>query len=335
MGDNQQFTKQIFLFLKGKLSPDEEVGLLRRIQKNESEKAHFLNEQGKLRKKMIHFKGSEVESEWKRFQNRVKILEPNQKETSQLNLTLKKLLPLAAAFVLGLVIASTIYFANQQNSTNFHQVQEISIPYGGKSKFTLPDGSEVWLNSGSRLSYPSQFSSKREIQLVGEAFFDVVKSKNPFVVHTNYGEVTVLGTSFNVKAYNDNDFQTTLVRGSVKVGVDDDRNVVIKPGEQAFLDNENQLTVKKVEPEIFIAWKEGKLIFNREPFEKVAKRMERWYNVHIEIDNEEIKDLWFTGTIEMETLSEVMELISKSMPIQYSYDKTSRTLIIGKNKKTK
>ena len=194
----------------------------------------------------------------------------------------------------------------------------------------MPDGSLVWLNSGSKLSYPSNFKGQRSIQLEGEAYFDVIKSRKPFIVSTAYGEIEVLGTSFNVKAYTDDDFQTTLVAGAVNLRVGAGTSITLKPGEQAFVNENNRLEIQTVETEIFTSWKDGKLIFYREPFEKVAKRMERWYNVKIEVDNDEIKNLWFTGTIEMETLSEVMELIRRSMPLEYSYDQNTRTLKIEK-----
>jgi ferric-dicitrate binding protein FerR (iron transport regulator) len=242
----------------------------------------------------------------------------------------KKIISIAAAFVLGLLISSAIYFARFERLSTNHQVQEISIPYGGKSKFTLPDGSVVWLNSGSKLSYPSAFMGQRNVQLEGEAYFDVVKNKVPFVVSTQFGDILVLGTSFNVKAYADDDFQTTLVEGSVTIKKNAGNNVMLRPGQQAFVNKQNQFEIQSVETEIFTSWKDGKLIFYREPFETVAKRMERWYNVNIQVDNEEIKDLWFTGTIEMETLSEVMELISKSLPVTYTYNQNTRTLKIEK-----
>jgi ferric-dicitrate binding protein FerR (iron transport regulator) len=242
----------------------------------------------------------------------------------------RKFVSIAAAFVFGMLISSAIYFARFEYLSTNHQMQEISIPYGGKSKFNLPDGSVVWLNSGSKLIYPIDFKGHRDIWLEGEAYFDVVKNRNPFVVSTPYGDVKVLGTSFNVKAYGDDDFQTTLVKGAVGIKVDANNNIILKPGQQAFINKSGRFEIRSVETEFFTSWKDGKLIFYREPFEKVAKRMERWYNVNIEIDNEEMKDLWFTGTIEMETLSEVMELISKSMPVKYTYNQNTRTLKIEK-----
>jgi len=330
MQNKPKYDQEIFLFMQGKLSAAQEMELLQRVKTDEEFRALFLSKQKKLQQQVIQSKDPEVNAQWNRFKSKVSPIQAEQGGLSKSTFH-KQFLSMAAAFILGLLISSAIYFVRSEFFATDQQVQEISIPYGGKSKFTLPDGSTVWLNSGSKLSYPFNFKGQRSIQLEGEAYFDVVKSRNPFVVSTPYGDVKVLGTSFNVKAYTDDDFQTTLVEGVVNIKVNAERAVTLAPGQQAFLNDQNQLEIQGVETEFFTSWKDGKLIFYREPFEKVAKRMERWYNVNIEIDNEEIKDLWFTGTIEMETLSEVMELIRRSMPVKYNYDQQTRTLRIEKN----
>ncbi|KOH46091.1 hypothetical protein NC99_11160 [Sunxiuqinia dokdonensis] len=329
MQNYQTYREQIFRFMQGKLSTAEEQDLLQKMHVDETFKQFFIGQQKELREKVIQADNPEVEQQWNRLKSRIRPV--NIKPVrSQKAILYQKALSIAAAFVFGLLISSGIYFVHFQKFSSDQQVQEISIPYGGKSKFSLPDGSLVWLNSGSKLSYPSNFKGQRSIQLEGEAYFDVIKSRKPFIVSTAYGEIEVLGTSFNVKAYTDDDFQTTLVAGAVNLRVGAGTSITLKPGEQAFVNENNRLEIQTVETEIFTSWKDGKLIFYREPFEKVAKRMERWYNVKIEVDNDEIKNLWFTGTIEMETLSEVMELIRRSMPLEYSYDQNTRTLKIEK-----
>lgn len=329
MQNYQTYREQIFRFMQGKLSTAEEQDLLQKMHVDETFKQFFIGQQKELREKVIQVDNPEVEQQWNRLKSRIRPV--NIKPVrSQKAILYQKALSIAAAFVFGLLISSSIYFVHFQKFSSDQQVQEISIPYGGKSKFSLPDGSLVWLNSGSKLSYPSNFKGQRSIQLEGEAYFDVIKSRKPFIVSTAYGEIEVLGTSFNVKAYTDDDFQTTLVAGAVNLRVGAGTSITLKPGEQAFVNENNRLEIQTVETEIFTSWKDGKLIFYREPFEKVAKRMERWYNVKIEVDNDEIKNLWFTGTIEMETLSEVMELIRRSMPLEYSYDQNTRTLKIEK-----
>ena len=338
MGENQNFSEKISLFLKGKLSLDEETKLLEKIKHDPDQKNRFLEEQSFFKQQVIQAKDLQLDLKWNLLKSKIEQEQADRLRAGQLKripllqIPMLRIISIAAAFVFGLLISGIFYFSRYQEFSNSSQVQEISIPYGAKTKFNLPDGSLVWLNSGSKLSFPSKYKGKRTVQLDGEAYFDVVKSSHPFIVSTTYGKIQVLGTAFNVKAYPDDEFQTTLIRGAVKINSTNNNSVVLSPGQQAQLLKDSRLVVKKVNTEFFTSWKEGKLIFYREPFAKMARRMERWYNVNIEIDNEGMKDLWFTGTIEMETISEVMELISKTMNVNYSYSQDTRTLKIGKNK---
>ena len=235
----------------------------------------------------------------------------------------------AAVLIVGLLISNVI-FLNKSKETNLaQQIQTITTPYGAKTNYTLPDGSLIWLNSGSTFSYPSKFGDKRTVTLVGEAFLKVVKGSKPFIVSTNYGDVEVKGTSFNVKAYtDDNNFETTLVEGIVAFTAKNAKNeVTLKPGYQVSKTNDGY-TITKVETKYFTSWKDGKLIFYREPFPSFIKKLERWYNVKIDYTDPALKELWYTGTIEMESISEVMEMISKAAPVSYSFNSKTRIFTI-------
>lgn len=254
----------------------------------------------------------------------------NDTKTAQRKLKIYSLgLRIGAVLVIGL-LASTFFFIQQasQNQPIAH-LQTISTPPGAKTSMVLPDGSMVWLNSASKISFPSQFDKQRPVTLTGEAFFEVVKSDNPFIVETEYGEVEVLGTSFNVMAYaDDGAFETTLVNGKVLLtSTDTSHKGILKPGQHAKL-GKNGFNINNVETKHFTSWKEGKLIFSREPFPSFIKKLERWYNTKIEYNNPELDKLWYSGTIEMESLSEVMEMISKSAPVTYSYDNKTRVFTI-------
>lgn len=242
----------------------------------------------------------------------------------------RKLLRWAAVLVVGLLGASAwLLFGGKDRElpAEYLAVENVTVPYGAKTNFTLPDGSEVWLNSGSTLTFPKYYKEVRKVRLSGQAFFKVSKSEVPFIVDTRYGNVEVTGTVFNVTAYNDREFETTLVEGGVKVESGDHR-IQLQPGQQAVLTSDNRLEVKEVDAKLFTSWKEGKLIFVNEPFYKVAKQLERWYNVKIELQGERLKQLGYTGTIEMETFSEVLELINTTTPIQYTFNKKNRVLHI-------
>lgn len=232
----------------------------------------------------------------------------------------------AAVAIVALVLSNVFVFKCEQNNIS---EQKISTPYGARVEYTLPDGSLVWLNSGSSLSFPAQFGKRRDVKLIGEAFFKVVKNDKPFIVSTMYGDVQVKGTSFNVSAYSDdNDFATTLVEGCVAFKAKESGSeVVLKPGEQ-ISKKETEFVIKKVETKYFTKWKDGKLCFSREPFPSFVKKLERWYNVKIEYKDPQLNEIWYTGSIEMESISEVMEMVRKAAPVAYSYDNENRVFII-------
>lgn len=235
----------------------------------------------------------------------------------------------AAVLLVALIIGNWFIDSKTGKNQVAGQNQTISTPYGARSKMLLPDSSVVWLNSGSNLSFHSPFGEQRRAHLVGEAFFDVVKSDKPFVVTTKYGEIRVHGTSFNIRAFSDDiSFETTLVSGSVSIITEKaEQEMTLQPGQQAVL-ADNKLEVRTVETKYFTSWKEGKLLFSREPFPRFIKKLERWYNVKIEYSDPRLDALWYTGTIEMESISEVMEMIGKAAPVETSFDNKTRIFTI-------
>jgi len=241
----------------------------------------------------------------------------------------RNLLKIAAVLIIGL-ITYTITLSTKPQIQSYTSVTEtVTTPYGARTNFQLPDGSEVWLNSGSKISFPKKFGTLRNVELTGEAYFKVVKDGEPFVVKTGYGNVEVMGTSFDVKAYSDDNFETTLVEGKVKVRNNMNQEVTLKPGQQSVITPGNEFSLLEVNTSLFTSWREGKLIFENEPFQNVAKALERWYNVKIELKGETLKKLGYTGTIEMETFGEVLELINITAPIRYKFDKKTRVLKIS------
>lgn len=238
------------------------------------------------------------------------------------------LMKVAAVLITGLLISTFSLYFKPEKQFNLAIKETVKTPYGARTSFLLPDGSEVWLNSGSTISFPSQYGEIRNVELTGEAFFKVLKDGKPFMVKTASGKVEVMGTSFDVKAYPNENFITTLVEGSVKVSDNTNQAATLKPGQQSAITAGKEFTLKEVNTELITSWKEGKLIFVKEPFANVAKELERWYNVKIELQGERLKSLGYTGTIEMETFNEVLELINATTPIKTSFDKNTRMLKI-------
>ena len=240
----------------------------------------------------------------------------------------QNLLKVAAVLILGLVISTLVIF-RQQKPVYSDVVETVTTPYGARTNFKLPDGSEVWLNSGTTISFPRQYGEIRKVELSGQAYFQVVKDGKPFVVKTGFGRIEVMGTSFDAKAYANENFETTLVEGSVKVVDLANRLATIKPGQQSTITPTGKFMIVNVDTDNITSWRDGKLVFVKTPFVEVAKDLERWYNVKIDLQGDRLKKIGFTGTIELETFSEVLELINTTTPIKYSFNKNTRILKIS------
>lgn len=189
----------------------------------------------------------------------------------------------------------------------------LSTPRGGQYHAILPDGTKVWLNASSSLRYSATFETDqvRKVKLQGEAYFEVVHNPSmPFIVESDGQQVKVLGTSFNVQAYEDDgSVKTTLLEGSVQLNPSTGKNVILRPGEQAIL-NESGMRVQKVNVEDFIAWKNGYFMFNSETLESIMTRLGRWYDVQVEYADKALKDRAFFGSVSRyEHLSKVLEVL--------------------------
>jgi len=161
----------------------------------------------------------------------------------------------------------------------------LSIPRGGQYQLTLPDGSKVWLNSATSITFPTAFTGKdRRVQLTGEAYFEVTKNPSkPFIVSLrDKSEVRVLGTHFNINAYNDDSsVKTTLLEGRVQVSSNQNPAVILTPGTQASLNAKGKFTVAEVDTEAVVAWKNGLFMFNSEDIETIMMQISRWYDVEV------------------------------------------------------
>jgi len=201
-------------------------------------------------------------------------------------------------------------------------------PKGSVSQMLLPDNTMVYLNSGSEIKYSINGNGGgREVFLEGEAWFQVTKNKEkPFVVHTPYYNVNVLGTEFNVKAYpEDKEITTTLEEGSIQITSTENfkiqSNQVLIPGEQLIYNKENNsISLKKVKTQFYTSWKENKLIFINMELKDLFTLLERKYGVDIEVNDSSIMELHYDGTLKNETILEVMEILKHSLPVNYKIE---------------
>jgi transmembrane sensor len=232
----------------------------------------------------------------------------------------------AAAILLLPVLSFLIYTIHSdkvQYSENINDL-EVQAPAGFRMNIELGDGTQVWLNHGSKLRYPYRFTGKnRKVQLTGEAYFNVAhNSKVPFIVETSNVEVKATGTAFNVSAYPGEDIvETTLVEGTV-ILYDKARNHEIKtlsPSEcLKFNSEKNKYTMESGDIiQKYIAWKDGMLVFKNDSIAEIARKLEQWYNVDVKITDEKVKEFTYTATFYDETLSQVLELMSLPSPVRY------------------
>ena len=165
-------------------------------------------------------------------------------------------------------------------SPRFHLLQ---VPRGGEYALVLADGTRVWLNAETELSYPSYFSGQdRRVKLKGEAYFEVTADTSmPFIVETKHLQINVLGTSFNISAYPDESHHATLAKGKIKA-IYEEKQVILSPGEQALL-TDSGMIVHAVDIATYTSWKERRFVFKNKPLQEVARDLERWYNVRLTI----------------------------------------------------
>jgi len=203
-------------------------------------------------------------------------------------------------------------------STGISQGLMVSTPRGGTYQITLQDGTKVWLNAASSLKFPSTFGNLpvREVELNGEAYFEVAKNKiHPFIVISRGQEVKVLGTHFNITSYEDEpSVKTTLLEGSVKVN-----DATLKPNQQAVLSNDH-ITVQQANTEEIMAWKNGYFRFNDEKIESIMKKIARWYNIEVQFKGK-VTDEEFKGTISRnKNISEVLELLESTKTVHFKVE---------------
>lgn len=348
---SQEEKRAIVDYLSGSFNSAEAQALQGWLAKSESNRLLFDQLSGIWHSsyhKTIHEK-IDVNQAWADLQKQIEI---QNKKTKKINWG--ELARIAAVFVIALFLGGLGYYFidRQKNNITEPSYVEYFSPLGSRSFVQLADGSKVWLNSGSTLKYQNSFGiNNRELLLTGEAFFEVEKNPDlPFKVKTSEIDIIALGTQFNVKAYSEEKtIETTLIEGSVKLECSTVKlsgNMVLKPNEKAVFTKRNQELelinepqkqsdiapsivatrpkleiIESVEPQPIISWKEQRWVINNEKLGSLAVKLERRYDVNFIFDNDVLKEYSFRGTLEDETLEQIMEAIKFSAPIKYIIDK--------------
>ncbi len=261
-------------------------------------------------------------------------------------------------------LAGFVFLQNKGTSERMKQPEllaknEIKTTNGSKTNLVLPDGTKVWLNAGSKMTYDKDYGINiREVNLTGEAYFDVIKNtKKPFIIHTGKINIKVLGTAFNVRCYPDEkNTETSLVRGSLEVTMKEGmEKIILKPNEKLIVKNTesqpkktnhsqpgkiintgsanvfeiSRLSVLPRDSSIMeTSWINNKLVFRSETFEQVALKMEKWYAVSILIKDEKIKEKKFTGVFENETIDQALNALQ--LTTSFTYRKSRDSIFIKK-----
>jgi transmembrane sensor len=302
---------------------------------------------------------AELGEKWKALQGKINPTETVSDLAPAKRFSLKKVFSYsAAAACIGLLAFIGWKWNSKPELAQPAKPNIVSTRNGSKSKIQMPDGTQIWLNSGSSLKYNNAtYGDKlREVELIGEAYFDVIKdAAHPFIIHTKTMDVKVLGTAFNIRAYpNEKQTETSLIRGAIEVSFPSRplEKLFLKPNEKITVANTPQTSingnkidsaVQETEPIIVLskidheaadstvvetAWIRNKLIFRNKSFEELAQDMERWYNVSIRFKDSRLLTRHLTGTFYNESISEALDLLKQSSPFQYKFNKDSNTITL-------
>lgn len=250
-----------------------------------------------------------------------------------------------------LLICMTLFMLLYPFGTDTLTKSQVVTKKGSKTMVKLPDGSAVWINSDSRLQYANDFKGKsREVWLDGEAFFDVKKDPaHPFIIHTNKINIKVLGTSFNVKSYPDDQvIETSLIRGRIEVSFNDRpaENIILRPNEKLTVRKDQSEPVKSAlgaerpskikldnllppndqSPLVETAWMDNKIAFSNSPLSEVAHLLERRFDITIEFKNQDVMKYRYTGIFDDESINDILNIMKISKPFNYKLDGKKLTI---------
>lgn len=365
-------THLLYKYFNGQASEDEAKKIIAWLDEDVKHRKEFI----KLKKTWIESgiglsnDHSQTDDSYTEFLNNIED-KGAQQPTKTRNLRIVPFWRYAAIIVLLLGFAFTGYLVGTRQDILSHvQYYEIEVPYGGKSIITLPDGTKVWLNAGSKLKYEKDFGKDtRKVRLEGEGYFSVTKHHHPFIVHTSHLNISVLGTVFNVKSYpEENEISTTLIEGKVRI---DAENSQMEP---VYLTQNQKLTFYKnklsseitptgklenklgenrsndlkllkameafkverhADIEKSVSWKTGKLVFKGETLESLSVILKRKYDVNFVFNSQELKNYTYSGTLKDYTLEQVLNALKLTSPVNYSIQEKTVYLYVDEDNKNK
>jgi ferric-dicitrate binding protein FerR (iron transport regulator) len=361
-------------YISGNLSEEKVKELMNWVQESADNRTYFANLKNLWVATQLENENPDIniEDEYRLVRYRTKMrsgkdhpdLQSSYYKRLSIRKTIRKALQVAAIIIFLYSIIGTYIRVKRNSKTDY---TEIRTKRGEKSFLKLADGTLIWLNAETVFRYPSRLDSKNvRVFLDGEAYFDVAKNPNRnFIVQASSLDITVIGTSFNVKSYSmDNTIETTLEEGKISItgrmgNKQIKEPVVLIPNQRAtFIKNNLEYSVKditepplekentqthsmekintarspqiilaeQIDSKLYTSWKDGKMIFKSKRFEDLALQMERWYDVKIDIIDQELKDIKYTGVFEKETIEQALHALSLSLPFHYEIDQNEITI---------
>jgi ferric-dicitrate binding protein FerR (iron transport regulator) len=316
----------IIKYLSKNVSSHEQAELLEWLEMNEENKIYFrsFKDSYDLGRAGLDMKDSSVKSQWVKFAGTVS----EETKKSVHKLWIYSFMRYAAIFIIGALLSYFIYsHTDSTEKDSLFTTTKIETGIGERSKVTLPDGSNVWINACSSVSFDNSFGNEvRSVILEGEAYFDVqTDSMKPFLVHTDKFTHRVTGTSFNVYSFGDEDeMSIALLEGKVSVEYDTNEEQ-LSPGEMITYDKSTgALTRKMVDVSNVSSWRYGEFSFDDLTFEELSKRLERMFDVKFIFDNKQMSQTQFGGTLRNNySLETIMKVIKTSVPVKYTINENT------------
>ena len=308
----------LYKFFEGNASFEEEAAVKQWMEESAENRLAFLKER-KLFDAMLLLGNEEI----------IK----NGKKRFSINLSSLRTELIKIAAVVAITLGGSYFYYQSSLEKELMAMQTITVPAGQRNNITLVDGTNLWLNARTSLSYPVKFGkNNRQVVLDGEAYFDVTKDKSkPFIVQTDNYNVEVLGTQFDVNAYSETgEFETTLMSGSVKVASasDSTQKITLKPNNKVFL-QDGKLHVTAVDDYNPYRWKEGLICFKNETFTSIMKDFEKYYGLTIQVKNKNVFKYVYTGKFrQTDGIDYALRVLQKDIKFTYQRDDENQIIYI-------
>ena len=319
---------RILKYFLGELDDSERLQLLKLIDRDEALKKEFVEMQNLFALTQLSAHPGDDETAKESYRIFTRRLQAKQRKLFLIKIG--KIAAVALVLIVSTVFATLFFTEKSTRNTAFNTLY---VPAGQRAQITLQDGTTVWLNAKSTLTYPSRFAGKeRKVTLTGEAYFDVAKNpRKPFLVSTQNIQLKVLGTQFNVRDYPNADrSKVSLLEGSVEIDRGSKGALMLKPGEEVTMQGGNMSISAIVNPNYFL-WKDGIYSFDNESLLEILQKLQLYYDVTIKVEDPEIFNVRYTGKFrQSDGIDEILHIIRKIHRFNIKKDLENRIITLSK-----